>query len=216
MRRVLVLVEGQTEEVFIKQVLGPALAPKAIFLTPTLLTTKRTAGSKFKGGVSTYTRARTDLVLLLGDTNATLVTTMLDYYGLPKDFPGMATRPPGDALQRVAHVESELARDVAHARFLPYLSLHEFEATIFSNVDACDAIFADRALRELRKVRNQFASPEHINDNPNTAPSKRIKANFPDYEKVVHGAQATSAIGLARIRAECAHFDAWVKRLEAA
>ena len=63
MKRVLVLVEGQTEEGFINEVLRPHLAPRRIWLIPTILTTKRTkSGPYFKGGVTSYQRAKNDVV----------------------------------------------------------------------------------------------------------------------------------------------------------
>ena len=50
-KRVLILVEGQTEERFVKDVLGPAFWAKELFFHPTLLVTKRVKdGPNFKGG----------------------------------------------------------------------------------------------------------------------------------------------------------------------
>jgi hypothetical protein len=43
---------------------------------------------------------------LLNDTGAVAVTTMLDYYGLPRDFPGRSAIPAGDCYARVAHLEA--------------------------------------------------------------------------------------------------------------
>jgi hypothetical protein len=57
-------------------------------------------------------------------------------------------------------------------------------------------------------------SPEWINDNPHTAPSKRIQKLFPAYDKPEHPLLAAMDIGLEIIRHECSLFDAWVKRLE--
>lgn len=55
MRRAHVLVEGQTEETFIRDVLGPHLVGLGIYLTPVLVATKRVkSGLKFKGGLSHY------------------------------------------------------------------------------------------------------------------------------------------------------------------
>lgn len=88
MSRVLALVEGQTEETFIREVLGPSLAARGVFVTPKLLTTKRLrAGGHFRGGAASYAQIRGDLVLLLHDGGAAGVTTVLDLYGLPSDFP---------------------------------------------------------------------------------------------------------------------------------
>ena len=68
----------------------------------------------------------------------------------------------------------------------------------------------------LQKVRDQFPTPEDINDSPITAPSKRVMDLVPGYEKPLLGTLAALQIGLGRIRQECPHFDAWVARLESA
>ena len=57
----------------------------------------------------------------------------------------------------------------------------------------------------MHAIRDQFATPEEIDDSPVTAP----------YEKPLLGVLAMLEIGLARIRAECLHFDGWLTRLEA-
>ena len=57
-------------------------------------------------------------------------------------------------------------------------------------------------------------TPEHINDNPQTAPSKRLKAHFKNYEKVLHGSLVAMNIGLDTIRKEFRLFDNWLKNLE--
>jgi hypothetical protein len=52
MKRALILVEGQTEERFVKQVLLDHLVSVNVGITPTLLTTKVVkSGPNFKGGV---------------------------------------------------------------------------------------------------------------------------------------------------------------------
>lgn len=219
MKKILVLVEGQTEETFVNQVLSPDLVSKGIGLVPKILATKITKqGKQYKGGVSTYARAKRDLLRLMRDSSAVLVTTMLDYYALPDDFPGMATRPVSpDPYVRVKHVEDAFASDVSDSRFLPYLSVHELEAILFADLDACSYVFNDNnVLATLKAVRQAFANPEHIDEGPSTAPSKRILAVFDAYQKVVHGAQAGKAIGVQKIREQCPHFDEWLRRLEAA
>jgi hypothetical protein len=73
---------------------------------------------------------------------------------------------------------------------------------------------ADPELR-FQQIRNRFATPEKINDSPETAPSKRIGAQFPGYEEPLLGVQAVLEITLAQIPSECPHFDCWLQRLEA-
>jgi len=67
---------------------------------------------------------------------------------------------------------------------------------------------------DLEKIREQFATPEDINDSPEDCPSKRIVNLIPGYQKPLYGTLAILEIGLARIRAECPHFDEWLRKLE--
>ncbi|NJN51086.1 MAG: DUF4276 family protein [Gammaproteobacteria bacterium] len=121
MKRLLVLVEGQTEETFVKEVLNDYFVSKGIFLTPVLATTKRVrVGKNFRGGITSYDRVQYDIQRLLGDTSVRAVTTMLDYYGLPPNFPGMDDRPGGNCYERVVYVERALANQVNDRRFYPF------------------------------------------------------------------------------------------------
>jgi len=89
MKRVLILAEGQTEERFVKDILQPHLLVLGIAIQPKIATTKRVkSGPDFKGGITDFKKVEDDLRRLLGDTGATMVTTLLDFYGFPKDFPG--------------------------------------------------------------------------------------------------------------------------------
>jgi Domain of unknown function (DUF4276) len=141
---------------------------------------------------------------------------MIDYSGVPRDFPGYDTLPGGpDPYVKVRHLEAELAAKVGDARFRPYFSLHEYEAIIFADPARCESLFDDtRAIRNLIAIRRAHATPEHINDGHATAPSKRIIEEYPAYDKVYHGTLAADAIGLVTIREACAHFREWLLAME--
>lgn len=217
MKRVMILVEGQTEESIVRDVLAPHLQTHGLWAIPTILNTKRTKrGPSFKGGVSSYQRAKNDVERLLKDTNAALVTTMIDFYALPKDFPGWKNMPVVGAAARVEHLESAWRSDVNHPRFDPHFVLHETEALIFSEPEACELSVPDPEVREaLSRIRRQFSSPEDIDEGPETAPSKRILRIMPTYKKVSLGPLAIEEIGLDVVRSQCPHFDGWLRRLEA-
>lgn len=216
MKRVLVLVEGQTEERFVKDVLRPHLWPLEIDMIPKVVTTKKVKrGPDFKGGITDYQKVANDLHRLLHDTGVVSVTTFLDYYGLPSDFPGIGSRPPGSAHDRARHVETEWRHRINDFRFHPYLMIHEFEALLFAKPEElCRVLNKSDMLPELEKIRNRFPTPEDINDNPKTAPSKRIAGLFPEYQKTLHGPLITQEIGLKTIRRECRHFHEWLTWLE--
>lgn len=96
------------------------------------------------------------------------------------------------------------------------MALHEFEAWLF-----CDSTTLPRVInadetstRAFAALQAGFDTPEDINEGQTTAPSKRIEALFPRYQKTVHGPLAAQGISLDRIRAKCAHFAQWLAMLE--
>lgn len=217
MIRAYALVEGQTEQTFIQRVLGPHLQDLGVYLTPVMVVTKRVSdGRKFKGGISRYTAVRRDLRNLLTDRGAGAITTMIDYYGIPEDFPGYAALPlAGSCYDRVAHLEASLRADLDDPRFRPYLSMHEFEALLLTAPEALGTVllgefFAARLAEEVAG----FPSPEEIDDGPETHPAARITKLAPLYRKTVHGPLAAERIGLSALRRSCPHFNEWVAWLE--
>jgi hypothetical protein len=216
MRKVLVLAEGPTEERFIKEVLNAHLQAFQIHLQPVIVATKRVnAGGKFKGGVPSYEKVRKELLRLLGDSSALIVTTIFDFYGLPESFPGRAAPEGATPLEKVCFVERAWSENIANARFRPYLSLHEFEALLFVSPQAIAQGFSrPELLTPLQRIRRAFATPEDINDDPETAPSARLQKLFPRYSKPFFGTLISRRIGLADLRSECNHFADWLKMLE--
>jgi hypothetical protein len=215
-KRVLVLVEGQTEERFVKDVLCPHLWPRGKDTIPKVVTTKRVKrGPDFKGGITDYQKAENDLRRLLNDTGVISVTTFIDYYGLPPDFPGMDSRPAGTPYERAIHVETEWKNRIDHPHFYPYLMVHEFETLLFAKPDELSrALYKSDILPELLRIRDAFPTPEDINDDPETAPSKRIIRILPGYQKTLYGPLVAKRIGLEIIRRECPHFNEWLMWLE--
>jgi hypothetical protein len=224
MTRVQILVEGQTEEDFVRTLLAPALRERGVYVTPILLQTKLLKqrsvaeqglpGRTFKGGVPSYDKVRSHIRHLLVDKQV-MVTTMLDFYGLPETFPGMADLPQGTGYRRVAHLEAALTAAIGSPRFRPFLTLHEYEALLFSQPERIAAVYpeADYA-PQFVAIRQQFASPEEINDAVATCPSARIRGYLKGYRKPFHGVQIAASIGLATMRQECSHFAGWVDWLE--
>ena len=100
---------------------------------------------------------------------------------------------------------------------VPYVQRHEFEGLLFSDVEvfATQIDFPHDCVSALLTVREQFTTPEDINDHYETAPSKRLASVIPRYRKVLHGAVLAGKIGLDAIRAQCPRFDVWLTRLEA-
>jgi hypothetical protein len=154
---------------------------------------------------------------------------MVDYYALPQQGPGAWPGRTQSAVlntveEKAGCVQAALLDDVVtkmgtrfdSRRFVPFVVMHEFEGLLFSDCAAFSRGIGRSALEAaFQKVRDQFATPEEIDDSPDTAPSKRVEALVPGYQKPLLGVFVVLEIGLARIRAECPHFDGWLKQLEA-
>lgn len=217
MKRVHALVEGQTEETFVRDILGPHLLPLALVIGPIVVAAKKVkSGGKFRGGVTSYQQVRRDLQNLLGDRGVVAVTTMFDLYGLPADFPGKDRLPRGGSCyERVSLLEEALRADVNHPLLIPYLSLHEFEALLLvSPLDIGKALPGEPSMATLKRDIERFDSPEEVNEGPETHPAARIQKLAKGYQKRLHGPLITGRIGLAAIRERCPHFAGWLQRLE--
>ena len=217
MPKINVLVEGQTEETFVRDVLNPHFMGKnsTIYLNAIIIQTKRVLnGGKWRGGVTTYRHFRDDARRLIADSGALVITSMIDLYKLPADFPGFAASQSLPLRARVKFLESALSDDLDCERFLPYISTHEFESLVLADprilADVMGASESD--LRPLREQVDSFESPEHVNGT--VAPSDRIISCLPSYDKVRHGPISTARIGLRAIASQCLHFSEWVNGLE--
>lgn len=207
MRRVHVFVEGQTEETFVRDVLRDYLYEYKVDLNAILVKTSATG----KGGVVSYAKLKPQLKRKCLQDPTAIITTMIDYFRLPNDFPGQSSVPiNGTCFQKVAHLEHALGKDINQRNFHPYLQLHEFEALLFSDIEPFLEWCGQRVVEILIHERSQYSTPEEINDGPKTAPSKRLMRHCPSYEKPWHGPMIAMDIGLDKVRKECKHFDAWV------
>jgi hypothetical protein len=169
-----------------------------------------------------------DILNHLKEDTGCLATTMVDYYGLPqtgeKAWPGRAEAGTLPYAQKAACVERALFADLSQElggefetrRFIPFVVMHEFEGLLFSDCQAfAEGIGRPQLAQPFLEIRQQFATPEEINDSPVTAPSKRVEGLVEGYEKPLLGTLAVLNIGLDTIRGECPHFRDWLARLEA-
>lgn len=104
-KRIHVLVEGQTEETFSNGILAAHLARYDIYPHTTRVTTRRRGGQRiYRGGVTQYDKIRKDLHNLCRDSDVVAITTMLDFYGYPEGASGRATLPEGDCYSQVHYL----------------------------------------------------------------------------------------------------------------
>lgn len=141
------------------------------------------------------------------------MTSLVDFYGF---------RDKGDAsrteLQDLIHaeVDRKIARSYDRSTVFPYVQRYEFEGLLFSDVTTFGELrdIPPDLVGNLQAVRAKFETPEDINDDVKTRPSRRIEDLMPTYQKVVDGLRLAECMGLSTIRAECPRFDQWVARME--
>jgi hypothetical protein len=218
MIRLHVICEGQTEEMFVNELLAPAIFPNGIQLIPALVGKPGHKGGNFK-----FQRLLADVKnRLLSDRDA-YCTTFFDYYGLPQDFPGKEVlaaqadiRDKAQAVQSAMTVE--LTRFIGEdpmRRFIPFVQMYEFEALLFSDPQAfAQGIDRIDLTESLTAIVDKFETPEHINNSPITAPSKRILKLIAGYQKPVMGSLAALEIGLDAMRGKCNLFNDWITDIE--
>lgn len=209
------LVEGQTEQRFVTDVLQPHLGQEC-HCTPVIVETRReVSGRVYKGGYVPYPRWREQIHRLLKNSIAAAVTTIADYYRIADDFPGkQAAQALRQPLLQVQAIEQAWAQDINDPRFIPYLSLHELEALIFSDVSTLQlrlqVIQPNAKVDQLNSY--QQVNPEDVDNQ--TPPSHLIEQVCTKYQKVLHTNQIIQEIGLAAIRTKCPHFHDWLNKLE--
>ena len=215
---VAVICEGFTEQTFIREVLAPSLWSRNIFLEYPLL-----GRPGHKGGNVEFKRALSDIGIFLKQRPDIFVSTMFDLYGMDSDWPGVSELHKGMApshkaelveARTVASVKDNLPLLDIERRFIPYVAVHEFEALLFSDPAILASHLGVKPVT-VERILQECREPEAINDNPNTAPCKRIEALTPGFRKTVKGRAIAVEIGVNTMREKCPHFNFWINRLEA-
>lgn len=224
MRRILVLVEGQTELATLNGLVAAPLGLLGHSLHPKII-----GKPGHKGGVRPYASVWPELVALMKQERQAVVTTFFDLYGLETDWPGWMPVGTATSLRRAEQIERSLREDMATRigasdnplRFVPYLQVHELEALLFAGPGALAECLGQAALAaEFQRIVDEAGGCELIDDSPETAPSKRLERLFPRYKKGkgqrAHAPVAVAKIGLEAIRGACPRFSQWLRRLETA
>lgn len=221
MKKVFVVTEGQSETNFVNRVMMPYFSGRCILIPNTIITKiDNRHGKMYKGGVANYDQIRNTLLKTLANSSKSensYVTTMFDFYRLPKDVPGAAAAEKvNDPYEKVELIEREILKTEGYDGrfFFPYVELHEFETMIFSDVTKLEEAYFEFDLTELKKCVKMQSNPELINGGAETAPSKRILNCINCFDKANVGVDILAKIGIENIMKKCHHFSEWMKRIE--
>ena len=216
MKRIIIICEGPTEKEFCEKTLLPYFFKKDILIQAPLIKASR-------GGIVKWSKLKSQIDLHLKTESQAYVTTFIDYYGLyaKYEFPNWdESLKIVDKQQRMSFLEEGMKDAIAEEyryRFIPYMQLHEFEGLLFNDIDIFYQQFNKSEIVdeiELKETFERNSNPEMINDNRETAPSKRLCRIIKGYNKVVYGNILAESIGLTNIREKSPRFNDWVFALE--
>lgn len=199
--RVCVICEGQTEQEFVEQCLYPVLLTKGIYIF-----TDHLGGNVSAPRLAHFVRNNYQ--------SYDVITTFVDFYG----FKNNQSNTRAELEAAIMQATQSLFDNVDPAqKFRPYVQMYEFEGLLFSDIHQFEWLLDDWVAdkqQALQQIRDQFTTPEQINNSIETKPSHRIEELFPSYVKPTHGIILAQEIGLPRIRSECPNFNEWLTWLE--
>ncbi|HAS83065.1 MAG TPA: hypothetical protein DCS43_10440 [Verrucomicrobia bacterium] len=214
---VTIIVEGLTELLFVKDVLAPHLAAKGVFITPIILSKPGQ-----KGGDVRFVRVKNDIARHLKQRQDSYVSLLVDYYGIGHDWPGLDSVTPGSSPNDIASticqatqaaIDADLTEYRSDKRFVPHISIHEFEALLFSEpAILAKSLGVDR--EKIDAIIEECGEPEAIDHSSQTSPSKRIEGLHSRFKKTSNGVAIARAIGIEKMRSKCPVFNGWLERLE--
>ncbi len=214
---IVAIVEGRTEQIFIRDIVSPYLAGKSIYITPIIVSKPGQ-----KGGDVKFARVKNDIELHLKQRHDTYLTLFVDYYGIKSDWPGLKEAKqqtaPGEKAEKVNSVTKDRVNKLfgdhgAAKRFIPYIAMHEFEAMLFSEPQKLAARLHVPP-SDIAKILTECGEPENIDDSPMSAPSKRLENLSSRFKKTSTGIAIAKSIGLAQIRERCPIFNKWLTEIE--
>jgi len=225
MKLINIIVEGTSEEIFVKDVLEKHFTPMGKYVSARKIRTgwDKNNNKPAKGGLSSYGKFQKEVQSWIfsdkGRPNC-FYTSFIDLYAFPKGQGSPYKKEIQNITnpyERIKSLEEAILRDINDPRFIPYVQLHEFEAFLLTDPDKLLTMYPDQQHAVNKLIKNiGSVKPEEINENPQTSPSKRIIKYLPAYEgqKAQVGPLVSQEIGINILRDKCPHFNEWITKLE--
>ena len=216
MKRLEIVVEGQSEREFVQNVLAPYLQKRGVIESYNVVSIVVRTNSNSRGGMTKYSHLRRDIMNCLKSKNDELVVSMMvDYFRMPSNLRetlGIATN--DNHIKDAENIEQAILDDIGDSRFIPYVQLHEFEALLFAAKEGFTYCYGDDPrCMDLFTIVDRYDNPEEINSSPDGAPSKRMLAIIPEYDKVMDGNTIIMQNGMESILRRCPRFHNWVEKI---
>lgn len=221
MKKVFVIVEGETEERFLRQVLYSHFILMGIHIEAQLWITNKKLGTG--GGGDSFDLIENHINRIKSrykNDESIFISTMIDLYRFPKQGNTIydnSVEKLVNGREKVLLLERKLFERISHRNFIPYVQLHEYETLLLAQPDSFAYFYTDKN-NEIANLTNETSGldPEDINETTENAPSKRIIRHLPGYakQKTTAGVLVAEKIGLPYLRERCPHFNEWITKLE--
>ncbi|WP_321319872.1 DUF4276 family protein [Labilibaculum sp.] len=208
MSRLVFIVEGHTEILLVNKVIMPYLQKLGHTVAYNCQTITTNRKQFKKGGVSSYGKYRKEVQNTLSQGNV-IVTTLVDYYKLPTDFPAYS-----EDSKRIDDIETAIHNDFnKNPNFIPYIQRHEVESLMFSSMKGFDFVMDEQdQLNKAQQIIDTYPNPEDINNSPETAPSKRLMKIY-NYDKTGDGEMIFETVGIEAMLEKCPRFSNWIQTI---
>ncbi|MBC6401896.1 MAG: DUF4276 family protein [Ekhidna sp.] len=208
MKRLVFIVEGHTEIILVHNLIMPYLYGLGFTHSMNAQTIITNRKQHKKGGVANYEKFKREVTGTFAQGNV-IITTLIDFFRLPVDFPGYTD----DSLQ-INNIEDAIHADFGrNPDFIPYIQRHELEALMFSYRSGFDLVIDDNnKLRQIDTILKKYSNPEDINNHPEKAPSKRLQRIF-NYDKTGDGALIFDTIKINSMLEKCPRFAEWIQKI---
>ncbi|WP_196935839.1 DUF4276 family protein [Sphingobacterium hungaricum] len=206
MNRLVFLVEGDSELYFVQNRIIPYLYLNGAIgaITCQKITTNRKLN--ISGGNVSYNLFKNELDRIYAQ-GGVVVTTFLDFFRLPNNFPNHGAGNPDD-------IEAGMLEDnLDNRNYIPYIQKHEFEAIFFSDISNFYLFVDSNDKREaIESILNEFPNPEDINSHPNRYPAKRLK-DILGYNKGADAELIIESCSIEMVISKCPRFAVWIEKL---
>jgi len=207
-KKLVFIVEGDSELAFVNQKLIPYLycnGAAGWAINPQKITTNRKLN--VKGGNIGFEYLRNE-VARISAKGEPWITTFLDFFRLPTDFPGFTT----DG-NMVDEIEKAIMDELHYDRLIPYIQKYEFETLLFADTSGFNNLIINTdQINSINEIVSDYPNIEDINGGPDTAPSKRLKAIF-NYHKVADSQIILKDIPIETLINRSPRFGKWTEKL---
>lgn len=213
MKKLIIICEGPTEQLFCKDILEDHFKGYNIEIEYPLIIHSG-------GGIVKWEHLKNQILNHHTADNDSYITTFIDYYGLEghHNFPEWnRSELETNKTLRMNILEQGMKEDLPiEIKFIPYVQLHEFESLVFSDYEIFEEYYesSEADFNALKNIFDNYPNPEDINNQKLTAPSKRLIAHIPRYLKKIDGIEILKLVGIPTIRAKCVRFNQWLDNLE--